>query len=55
MIQSGQVSAATQAGGEKQTEQVRETAQRAAMPPEGGYVDLNLTREAGRRRVFPQR
>jgi hypothetical protein len=40
------VSAARQVGGEKQTKQVSETAKRAAMRPEGGYVDLNLTREA---------
>jgi hypothetical protein len=43
VIQSGQVSAARQVGGEKQTKQVSETAKRAAMQPEGGYVDLNLT------------
>ncbi len=42
MIPSGQVSAATQAGGEKQTKPVSETAKRAAMRPEGGYVDLKL-------------
>lgn len=40
VIQSGQVSAARQVGGEKQTKQVSETAKRAAMPPEGGGVDL---------------
>jgi hypothetical protein len=38
VIQSGQVSAAGQVGGEKQTKQVSETAKRAAMRPEGGYV-----------------
>ena len=50
VIQSGRASAARQARGEKQTKQVSETAKRAAMGPEGGYVDLmNLTREGGRR------
>ena len=44
VIPSGQVSAARQVGGEKQTKQVSETAKRASMRPEGGYVDLNLTR-----------
>jgi len=43
VIQSGQVSAGRQVGGEKQTKQVSETAKRVAMRPEGGYVDLNLT------------
>jgi hypothetical protein len=38
VIQSGQASAARQVGGEKQTKQVSETAKRAAMRPEGGYV-----------------
>ena len=52
VIPSGQVSAARQVGGEKQTKQVSETAKRASMRPEGGYVDLNLTREGGRRMVF---
>jgi hypothetical protein len=52
VIQSGQVSAARQVGGEKQTNQVSETAKRTAMRPEGGSVDLSLTREGGRRRVF---
>jgi hypothetical protein len=52
VIQSGQVSAARQVGGEKQTKQVSETAKRAAMRPEGGYVDLNLTHEGGRRMVL---
>jgi len=52
VIPSGHVSAARQVGGEKQTKQVSETAKRASMRPEGGYVDLNLTREGGRRRVF---
>ncbi len=55
VIQWGQVSAARQVGGEKQTQQVSETAQRAAMRPEGGYVDLNLTREGGRRMVSVHR
>ncbi len=55
MIQSGQVSAARPVGGEKQTKQVSETAKRAAMRSEGGYVDLNLTREGGSHMVFPQR
>ena len=41
------MSAVKQVGGEKQTKQVSETAKRAAMRPEGGYVDLNLTREGG--------
>jgi hypothetical protein len=49
----GRVSAARQVGGEKQTNQVSETARRAAMRPEGGYVDLvNLTREGSRRIVL---
>ena len=48
----GQVSAARQVGGEKQTNQVSETAKRTAMRPEGGSVDLSLTREGGRRRDF---
>jgi len=52
VIQSGQVSAARQVGGEKQTKQVSETAKRAANRAEGGYVDVNLTREGGRRMVF---
>ncbi len=52
MIPSGQVSAVRQIGGEKQTKQVGETAKRAAMRPEGGYVDLNFTREGGRGMVF---
>ena len=52
VIPSGQVSAARQVGGEKQTKQVSETAKRAAMRPEGSYVDLNLTREGSRRMVF---
>ena len=52
VIQSGQVSAARQVGGEKQTKQVSETAKRAAMRPEGGYVDVNLTREGGTYVVF---
>jgi len=52
VIPSGQVSAARQVGREKQKKQVSETAKRAAMRPEGGYVDPNLTREGGRRRVF---
>ena len=46
------MSAEKQVGGETQTKQVRETAQRAAMQPEGDYVDLNLKREGGRRMVF---
>ena len=46
------MSAARQVGGEKQTKQVSETAKRAAMRPEGGYVDLNLTREGSRRMVL---
>jgi CelD/BcsL family acetyltransferase involved in cellulose biosynthesis len=46
------VSAVRQVGGEKQTKQVSETAKRAAMRPEGGYVDLNLTREGSRRMVL---
>ncbi len=41
--------------GEKQTKQVSKTAKRPTMRPEGGYVDLNLTREGGRRMVFAQR
>ncbi len=45
-------SAARQVGGEKQTKQVSETAKGATMRPEGGYVDLNLTREGGRHMVF---
>jgi len=48
----GQVSAARQVGGEGQTKQVRETAKRAAMRPEGGYVDLNLTQEGSRDMVL---
>ena len=53
MIPSGQVSAARQVGGEKQTKQVSDTAHRAAMRPEGGYVDLmNFTREGSRRMVL---
>ena len=40
-----------QVGGEKHTKQVSETAKRAAMRPEGGYVHLHLTREGGRRMV----
>jgi len=55
VIQSGQVSAATQVGGEKQTKQVSETAKRAAMRPEGGYVAMNLTREGSMHMVFAQR
>ena len=46
------MSAVRQVGGEKQTKQVSETAKRAAMRPEGGHVDLNLTREGGRRMVL---
>ena len=46
------MSAVKQVGGEKQTKQVSETAKRAAMRPQGGYVDLNLTREGGRRMVL---
>jgi len=49
---SGQVSAVRQIGGEKQTKRVSATAKQAAMRPEGGYVDLNFTREGGRDRVF---
>jgi len=41
--------------GRKQTRQVSGTAKRAAMRPEGGYVDLNLTREGSRHMVFAQR
>ena len=52
VIPSGQVSAARQVGREKQKKQVSETAKRAAMRPEGGYVDLNLTREGSGRMVF---
>jgi hypothetical protein len=50
VIQSGQVSAARQVGGEKQTKQVSETAKRAAIRPEGGAVDLmnNLLDTIGR-------
>ncbi len=55
MIQSGQVSAARQVGGERQTKPVSETAKRAALRAEGGYVDLNLTRKGGRCMVFAQR
>ena len=55
VIQWGQVSAARQAGGEKQTKQVSEAAKRAAVQPEGSYVDLNLTREGGRGMVFALR
>jgi hypothetical protein len=51
VIQSGQVSTARQVTGKKQTKQVSETAKRAAMRPEGGYVGLNLTREGSRRMV----
>ncbi len=40
VIPSGQVSAARQVGGEKQTKQVSETAKRAAMRPEGGHVEV---------------
>ncbi len=43
VIQSGQVSAARQVGREKQTNQVTETAKRAAMRPEGGHVDLTMS------------
>ncbi len=32
-----------QVEGEKQTKQVSGTAKRAAMSPDGGYVDLSLT------------
>lgn len=42
VIQSGQVLAARQVGGEKQTKQVSETAERAAMRPEGGYVAMSI-------------
>lgn len=42
VIQSGQVLAATQVGGEKQTKQVSETDERAAMRPEGGYVAMSI-------------
>ena len=53
MISSGQVSAVTQVGAEKQTKHASETAKRAALRPEGGYVDLmNLTREDSRRMVL---
>jgi len=53
VIQSGQLSAARQVGGEKQTKQVSETAKRAALRPEGGYVDLmNSTGEGSRRMVL---
>ena len=44
--------AAGHVGGETRTKQVSEAANRAAMQPEGGYVDLNLKREGGRRKVF---
>ena len=36
VVIQGQVPAARQVGGEKQTKQVSETAQRAALRPEGG-------------------
>ena len=39
----GQVSAAGQVGGEKQTKQASETAKRAAMPPQRGRGDLSLS------------
>ena len=52
MIQSGQVPAARPVGDEKQAKEASETSQRAAMRPEGGYVDLNLTREGSRRMVL---
>ena len=53
VIPSGQVSAARQVGGEKQTKQVSETAQRAAMRPEGGDFDpTNLAREGSKRIVL---
>lgn len=55
MIQSGQVSPAMQIGGETQTKQVSESDKRAAMRPDSGHVDLNLTREGGRHMVFAQR
>jgi hypothetical protein len=42
VIQSGQVLAARQVGGEKQTKQVSETTERAAMRPEGGYVAMSI-------------
>jgi hypothetical protein len=44
-IQGGGVSGARRVGGERQTKQVSETAKRAAMRPEGSYVDLSLTPE----------
>ena len=52
VIQWGQVSAARQGGGEKQTKQVSETAKRASMRPGDGYVEVKLTREGSRRMVF---
>jgi len=47
VIQSGQVLAARQVGGEKQTKQVGETAEQASMRRRRlcRYVDLNLTRK----------
>jgi hypothetical protein len=42
VIQSGQVLTAKQVGGEKQTKQVSETAERAAMRPEDGYVAMSI-------------
>ena len=55
VIHLAQVSAARPVAGKKRTKQVRETAKRAAIRPESGYVDLNLTREGGRRMVLAQR
>ena len=52
VIPSGQVSTVRQIGGEKQIKQVSETTKRAAMRPEDGCVDLNLTRDGGRGMVF---
>jgi hypothetical protein len=49
VIQSGQVSAVRPVGGEKQTKQVSETAKRAAMRPEAGYVDPSLRCKGGLR------
>jgi hypothetical protein len=50
------VSAVRRVGGEKQTKQVSETAKRAAVRPEGGYVDLlNLKRERGRHTIVGER
>jgi hypothetical protein len=46
------VSAVRQIGGEKHTKRFSETAKQAAMRPEGGYVDLNFTREGGRDMLF---